>query len=223
MKKNKFLIEHALHLATALAVVALILIIPATATKKTGLGVFFYILAALLLVGGGVVLYLAHSSKVSGKNYFLYDAKKGIQLPREKLSFPLVREGTERFLGEQIQDVCALWQEIPTSLRERLKQAPQWRPLIAYRMLWELSEMEGGDIPSVFGNAGERALGFVCNAIRANGDEEMAAFLLDLKKKATPSGKRISAFFTRNKGFFEARMLRYAEQHLHAFDTYGEE
>lgn len=218
MKENKFFKEHALHLASFLGVLALLLIIPATATEKRGLGIFLYILAALLFVGGGVILYLSHAQRAKRKNYFLYDEKKGLNRSYQDLSVPLIQNGMDRFLGEYAANTDALWPDLPKALRTRLQQRPAFRPLLAYRMLLALSDKAAGEIVTIFTTADERVVGYLCRSISDGGDTKMADFLFELKQNAEKNEQRIAAFFRKNKQIFEERMLRYTELHLHDFD-----
>ena len=218
MKEKRFFKEHALHLASFLGVLAVILIIPASATQKRGLGIFFYILAALLFVGGGVVIYLSYVQRAGGRNYFLYDEKRGLNRTVQDLNLSLIQKGLDRFLGEYAEDMVGLWPEVPKPLRARLQKLPAFRPLFAYRMLLALSELEAAEIVSVFAAADERAVGYLCQSISDGGDAKMADFLFELKRDAAQSEQRIAVFFRKNKQIFEERMLRYTELHLHDFD-----
>ena len=219
MKENKFFKEHALHLASFLGVLTLILIIPATVTEKRGLGIFLYILAAVLFVGGGVVLYLSYAQRAKQKNYFLYDEKRGVNRPFQSLSFPLIKDGVDRFLDEYAESAEALWPDIPKPLRVRLQKQTAFRPLVAYRMLWALSNKESEEIVAIFTAADERVVGYLCQSISGGGDAKMADFLFELKKNAEGNAQRIATFFRKNQKTFEDRMLRCVSLHLHDFDV----
>lgn len=214
MKQNKFLLEHALHLATACAVLALILFIPASVSQNRGIGIFFYIVSAVMLVGGGVVLYLAYRAKAGYANYFLYEKETGECLPFSELNAKRVRDGVDGYLAPYAQDTVSLWGEIPKELRVKLTREPAFLPLIAYRMLLAICECEG-EAPIMFLGADDRAVGYVCRAIRDNGDENMADYVYELKKSGDRA--RISAFFGKNRRIFEERMLRYVKRHENAF------
>lgn len=217
MKENKFLFEHALHLATGCAILALILFVPATMSKSPGLGIFFYILCALLLVGGGVVLYLAHRERDGRANYFLYDAKKGESLPVTALNAERVRQGVDRYLADYQDDLLSLWEDIPRDLRARLERKEAFRPLVAYRLLLALSECDGADAQVIFAGADDRAVGYLCRAIRDNGDEDMADYIFEMKKNIERDYARVGTFFRKNHRCFEERMLRFVKRHINEF------
>lgn len=217
MKENKFLLEHALQLASGCAILALILFILATMSKIRGLGIFFYILSFLLLAVGGVILYLAHREKNDRIHYFLYDEKRNMNLPLTSLNGERVRNGMDRYLFEYQKDLLLFWEDIPKALRMRLEQESVFRPLVAYRLLLALSECDSEDAQSVFARADDRAVGYLCRAIRDNGDEDMADYIFEMKKNAERDHARIGLFFRKNRRCFEERMLRYTKRHINDF------
>ncbi|MBQ8357171.1 MAG: hypothetical protein IJX39_05115 [Clostridia bacterium] len=217
MKENKFFSEHAIHLATACAVLALLLFIPASVVKTTGVRVFFFVMVALLMVGGCVILYLSHRTKGGRIHYFLYDRRRNTVLPKSALNFELIRDSVDCYLSEYIENALSLWKEIPKKLRIRLEEEPQFKPLIAYRMLAELSTKDPENILDTFSNADDRAVGYICRAIHDSDDADMADYLFELKKNIEHDRARISVFFNKNRRCFEERMLRYVERHFEEF------
>lgn len=217
MKQNKFVFEHGFHLATACALLALILFIPATMSKTPGLSIFFYVLSALLLIAGGVILFLAYKEKSRRLHYFLHDAPNKPPLPVGALNAERVRRGVDRYLAEYMSDLSALWQNIPKELRMRLEEDEAFCPLIAYRMFLELSEEEEGNITALFLGADDRAVGYLCRAIRDSGDKDMADFIYDLKKNTAHDAAHISSFFKKNHRCFEDRMVHYTKRHIDEF------
>lgn len=217
MKKNKFLLTYAVRLATLCAVLALVLFIPASMTESNGLRIFLIVWIALLGTVGCVFLYLAQRQKGERYHYFLYDHRRRKVLPKSELSADLIREGMDRYLSSYTEDVASLWNDIPKRLRIQLEGDAAFRPLVAYRMLLELSGREPEDILSRFKDADDRAVGYLCRAIRDGGDADMADFIFDLKKNSRREQTRIPGFFRKNHRFFEESMLYYTERNMGAF------
>lgn len=217
MKQKKFLFDHAIHVATACAVLALLLFIPAVLTGSKGLGVFLYIVIALLLVGGGVILYLAHRERGERANYFLYDRRRETARPHDSLSFQLVKDGVEAYLSDYVEDVADLWVDIPKKLRIQLDGDTAFRPLIAYRMLLELSTRTPEEIIACFECADTRVVGYLCRAVKEGGDSEMADYIFELKRYIDRERAHIPVFFRKNLRCFEDRMLRYVERNMSDF------
>ena len=218
---RKFMADHAKLLASILAIVALLLFIPAAMTESTGLSIVLIVAIVLLLAGGIVLIYLGHRANAAIINYFLYDAEQQKKIPRHELSFELVEKGLQLYLEEYIDDPVLLWDEIPQPLRMRLGDEPQFRPLIAYRMLYALSDLGTREICVIFSGADERTVTYICRALADAGDSEMADFLFDLKGKG--GEKKIVGFFAKNRTRFEERMLGFVKANLREFDLDSDE
>ena len=220
---QKFLAEYAKHLASVLAVLALILFIPAGVTQSLGLRIFFIVLIVLLLCGGITLLYLGHKAASKILNYFLYDAEHQKKIPKHELSFELIEKGISLYLEEYVDDAVLLWEEIPQKLRMRLGDEPQFRPLVAYRMLYALSDLSPRDVRVAFEGADDRTVSYLCRSLADVGDKQMADFLFDLKKKGEETTTKVVGFFRKNRTLFEERMLRFVKEHLREFDLDHEE
>jgi hypothetical protein len=217
LKKNKFLLERALHLATACAIFSLLFFALATVAQSKSLCIFFYVLSAALLVMGGVILYLSHRAKSARINYFLYDRQRGLPLPPKALSFEGVNEGVESYLSDYVKQVVDLWTDIPKPLRMQLDVDVAFRPLIAYRMLLELSEREPEEILNRFQKADDRVVAYLCRAVKEGGDRDMADYVFEMKRHVDRELDRVPAFFRKNRRGFQERMLRYTERHVNDF------
>ena len=160
MKKDQFLAKYGFHLASLCAVIALVLVIFA-ATADPVLGIVLSIIALLFMIGGGVILYLGYRAKTDLTPRSEQKAEKaGAQQSEEEedLSFADVLAGIEEYFGEDLRDIPALWQEIPRSLRARLEEQPVFRPLLAFRMFWELSCKQDNEIAAQFADADAKAI-----------------------------------------------------------------
>ena len=217
MKKNQFFFKHGSHVATLCAVLGLLLFIPASMTKSLGLRIFFGILVAILLIGGCVIVYLSHRAKGSRAHYFLYDHRRHINQSMNDLTPTLVREKIDRYLSDYTSTISDLWREIPKKLRLQLEADTQFLPLIAYRMLLDLSEKKEDEALHIFEQADGRAVGYVCRAIRDAGDADLADHVFHLKKSVEENRSRIPVFFHKNRPRFEERMVRFVERHMNDF------
>ena len=214
MKTASFLRIYATRLAFFLAVVALLLFIPASLTASVGLRIFLSVLIVLLLIGGGILLFLGNR-RGAQVHYFLYDRRRARKKPREELSAEGILEDVSFYLRPFVEDDMALWQDLPKPLRLQLEGEPQFRPLVMYRMLYLLSLCDEERIYSVFSSASERVVTYVCRSIADGGDNEMADYVYHLKKRA--DRERICIFFQKNTACCAARALRFVEQNFEDF------
>jgi len=222
LKQNKFFVDHAMHLATACAIVAIILIIPAAASKSVALGVILYILSALLLAGGGVILYLGHKEKMEYEDVAPALARqqdKNDEAQEEKMSFEDVLEGIDSYLGDYITKLPDLFLEVPWELRVKLEQEKVFRPLVAFRLLWELSQKEDSEILTQFNDTSEKAMGYLCGALCEANADAFADFFYELKRSAPKGSARIPVFFRKNRRYFEEQMTAYVIAHMEEFGS----
>ena len=215
---HKFLAEYAKHIATAMAILALILFIPAGIAQSLGIRITCIVFIALFLIAGIVLLYLGHRAASKILNFFLYDPQTQTKISRYELSAEHVEQGMNRFLSEYVDDAVLLWDEMPQKLRVRLGDEPIFRPLVAYRMLFALSSLSARDLRVVFVGADERTVSYLCRSLADAGDKKMAEFIFELKKNAKDEASRIIGFFMKNRTLFEERMLRFVTENLSAFD-----
>ena len=181
------------------------------------LRVFLIVLIALLLVFGTVCLYLSHRQQGARLHYFLYDRRRKQKIPRDELTFEMVDEGVHHYLADYVSDPIELWRGIPKKLAIQLQGDPQFRPLIGFLMLLELSH-EGGDAAlATFEQASEGTVAYLCLAVRDGGDREMADYIFRMKKSISRERARIPQFFSKNRRCFEERMLRFVERHMSDF------
>lgn len=221
MKKDQFLAKYGFHLASLCAVIALVLVIFA-ATADPVLGIVLSIIALLFMIGGGVILYLGYRAKTDLTPRSEQKAENaGAQQSEEEedLSFADVLAGIEEYFGEDLRDIPALWQEIPRSLRARLEEQPVFRPLLAFRMFWELSCKQDNEIAAQFADADAKAIGYLCGALCEADLEELADRIYELKTKAAGESARIATFFRKCRSFLEEQMVLYVEAHMEEFGS----
>lgn len=216
---QKFLAEYAKFLASLLAVVALILFIPAGVAASLGLRIFFIVLIVLLLAGGVTILYFGHKAESKIINYFLFDTKQKKKISKQDLSFEHVEKGMMLYIKEYVDDPVLLWDDMPQRFRKRLGDEPQFRPLVAYSMLRALSGLSARDILVIFKGTDDRNVAYLCRSLSDAGDKQMADFVFELKKNSETESAKITAFFRKNRTLFEERMLRFVKEHLGEFDT----
>ncbi len=218
MKKNRFIKEYGTRLSFALAALALLLFIPAGLSTATALRVFLIVCIAMLLVCGGILLYLGgHYNTGREVHYFLYDRQQKKSLSKEELNEEAFIKGIDLYLADFDTTPLSLFEEFPKPLRIRLEEEEQFRLLICYRMLQSLCQCPQGDILPVFASADTRALTYLCRSLRACGDGELAEYIYDLKQNLDKEAGRIPLFFKKNERRFLSRAMRYLEQNFDSF------
>ena len=169
------------------------------------LGVLFFIFAAFAsgfwkglcifltvaaLAAGVFFLYRDYAHAKNRVNYFLYDARRRRRIPEADLTFEIADDRLGQFIGAYAEAPLTLWNGIPKGLHTELQAKSAFRPLVAYQMLHELSVLP---------------------------PEELTDIFFEMKRHGDNEGKRIIAFFTKNKSCFEGRILRYIRANKNEF------
>lgn len=217
MDKNRFFKEYAFRLAFLLATLAFFLFFPACLSKSAAVRTLMTILIFLLLAAGVALMYLGNKSRATLVHYFLYDRRRDKFLLPEELTVDIVQDGVTHYLYPYTKAPIELWQDIPRPLRVQLEVEPDFRPLMAYRMLFELSVANAENVSALFLSANEKALAYLCRTLSDCGDGEMADFIYDLYKTTTPNNEQIYLFFKNNSALFQRRALRYVQQNEEGF------
>lgn len=217
MKKNKFVFNQPKYIAFLLSVLAIVFFILTEISKKTGLAVFFAIIAGLSFVGGCVLLYLSYRENKLRKNFFLYDRRRDCNIAPGELTFRFACENLEYFLSSYTENTLSLYEGFPKKLTIELDATPSlWTP-IAYKMLYDMSALEDSEILARFSALDEENAKALCRAIRDADDKELADFIFSLKCNIKRDAARIVPFFKRNRERFEKRFMHYVLTHLEDF------
>ena len=217
MKADKFIKEYATRLAFLAATLAVLLFIPACLVKSTPARIFLVVLIVLLLLCGGSMLWLGNRKNKESVHYFLYDRRRQKTRAREEMTEEAVQDAIRFYLSPFTQDTLSLFTDIPKPLRLQLEAEPQFRPLIMYQMLYELSKLANEDVVSIFLAADRRAIAYLCRTLSLAKDVSMADHIHHLKSNEDSEQERIVSFFKNNTSCFAARQLRYIE---HNFDEF---
>lgn len=212
-----FLRTYATKIAVLLAIVALLLFVPAAMTASVGMRAFLIVLILCLLGAGVILLALGNRRGGNEVHFFLYDRRRGRIRRRGELTEEIVQDALAYYLQPLISDPLTLWQAFPKPLRLELEAQPHFRVPVMYRMLYLLSEQEERRIFEIFFEADEHIVTYLCHVLGDAQDRELADFIYHLKKNCRAERERTIAFFQKNQGCFAARALRFVERHFEEF------
>lgn len=218
MKEKKFSFREQRYLAFALSLLAFVFFILTCTVKIKGLSIFFGIMAGVALVVGCVCLYLAHRGSSRHTNFFLYDRRRRIAISPDALSFSFINDNLTYYLSPYTEHSIELWNGIPKNLEIALQAEPAYRAPIAFRMLYDMSELSPTEIEALFAAAERKTVAAVCRAVKQGGDKEMADVIFEMKCDPLRLAGRVVPFFTKNKRCFEGRLFHYVKNHLDEFE-----
>ena len=217
MKQIMSIIKDTKYQAFGVSILALLFFILACTLKNAVAAITFGILAGLAFLGGCILLYFVHRT-ASATNYFLYDDRRHVNVPQDRLTFDFLDDKMVRFLAPYAEHTVELWQGIPKNLEIAMQANDAYRMPVALKMLHDISLMKPDEIVPFFKSVDKRTVAAVCRALKHGGDREMADVLFELKCDSDRLEGRIVPFFVKNRRCFESRMLFYIKKHIREFD-----
>ena len=220
MSENKSSSKQMKKWAVGVSIGAFFLFVLACIAREARYAVLFGVLTGVALLTSCVMLYFAHRGAAGETNYFLFDRRKKVCLSERDLTFSYIDDALAHYVSDFAENALALWQGIPKELEMDLTARPAFRTPVAFKMMFDLSEQSAEEITRIFEEAEIATVAFVCRAVKAGGDKEMADIIFEMKSSPERFGNRVVPFFSKNRRPFEARIYRYVREHLREFDTY---
>ena len=197
------------------AVLILIFAVPgADAQYKKVLGT---IIAILMLVLSAMVGYYLWLQRDVEPNFFLFDRAKKKNISVDDLTFKIVNERMSFFLTLHCDSVEQLWNENALENDSKLGYRRVFRPLLAYKMLYDLADKNLDTYWNCLLNASPDVIASLCNALEQGGEQEMVKafrFLMD-NYKGEPH--KIKDFITGNTKYIRGKMLAYIKRNIERF------
>ena len=206
-------------LLVAGAVSLLIAVVVTIVTLANWDNVFFgimYLLAAFLFVAlGGLVMYLAMITTSVTKHFFLYDKNTGKNVRPSELTFDTVNKRMTFFMTRMASSERQVWSaNIVGSNDERFGKNNVYRPLMAYKMIYDLTEHNSPEYWALFAKADVAIISSICDALSENDDAQLGATLVFLREHHAENIEKISRFFMDNRAYMQKQMLRYVLAHV---------
>ena len=213
------------YLPTIMAVAAvvsfvgaiLVLAIPvarADAPYKQVLGViiavFMLILAALL----AVYLWLNRDTE---PNFFLFDRQKKRNISIDDLTFKFANERLSFLLTTVSQSHEELWREDVLENELKLGYRKVYRPLIAYKMLYDLADKNVDSYWEYLMSATPETILSIAQALEQAGETEMPKTLLFIMDHYRGDSEKIKNFIKGNQKYIRGRIMAYIKRNIELF------
>ena len=177
--------------------------------------VLWLIAAVLFLALGGLVMYLAVISTTVTKHFFLYDKNTGRNIRPSELTFDTVNKRMTHFMARIASSERQAWSaNIIGSDDERFGKNDVYRPLMAYKMIYDLTEHNSPEYWRLFSKADPAVVSPICDALSDNDDAQLGATLVFLREHHADNIEKISRFFMDNRAYMQKQMLRYVQAHV---------
>lgn len=183
--------------------------------------VCFIIISILCILMGLGLLFMLYLSRDNDPNFFLYDTKTQRNLPAEELTFDRVNSRMTYFLTTLSTSQEKLWADnvLADDGSDRFGVNDVYRPLTAYKMLYDLTEIDRPEGWRLFLTATPATLDTLLDALEENGEDAMAKALHHAYNSASGSDdiEWVRDFLTGNAKYLRRRMLGYVQKHIEWF------
>ena len=186
----------------------------ANATYKRVLEV---IISILLIAMSGLIGYYLWLTKDSEPNFFLFDRAKKRNIPVEELTFQVVNERMNVYLSRVCDTLEELWDGSVLENERKLGYRKVYRPLLAYKMLYDLGDKNLDDYWDLLLNASPATIDSICNGLAQGGEAEMVKAFRFLMANYRENPAKIKDFLVGNLRYIRGRMLGYIKKHIELF------
>ena len=177
--------------------------------------VMLIIAAVLFLALGGLVMYLAMITTTVTRHFFLYDKTTGKNIRPSELTFETVNKRMTGFMSRIANSERQAWSaNIVGSVDERFGKDDVYRPLMAYKMIYDLTEHNSPEYWRLFSKADPAIISSICDALSDNDDAQLGATLVFLREHHADNIEKISRFFMDNRAYMQKQMLKYVLAHV---------
>ncbi len=162
------------------------------------------------------VVYLAILMMDADPNYFLYDPRTKRNISPQKLSFQVINARMNKFLSSYAASEGKIWNDRVFD-NPYLDIPEEFKPIIAYKLLYSLAEKDVEAGWKCFENSSEATLVFICKGLEANGDNEFAATIAQINERPM-NIKAARDYLVKNKKYMQSKMTRYVIDNIELFN-----
>jgi hypothetical protein len=181
---------------------------------KRVLGVIAGILFVFLALLSAYYIFLMQDRE---SNFFLFDRAKKRNIDVEQLNFAIVNDRMNFFLVYINTKPVQLWQEGVLDNNNVFGYRGVYRPLVAYKMLFDLTENDSDVYWDCLFNASNETINSLCRALEQGGEREMTKAIRFLTEKPDREKDKIKDFVKSNSRYIRGRMLNYVKKHIELF------
>ncbi len=195
----------------------LILVFPvagADAAYKKVLGIIIAVLMLLLAALIFVYLFLERDRE---PNFFLFDRQKKRNIDVDHLNFKIVNERLGFLMTTISQSMEELWTTDVLENELNLGYRKVYRPLIAYKMLYDLADKNLDEYWEYLINATPETVNSIARALTQAGETEMVKAFVFIMHTYREDPSKIRNFVIGNQKYIRGRIMTYIKKHIEMF------
>ena len=177
-------------------------------------------LGILSILLSGVILFVVYTSRDNDPNFFLYDSKTKKNISVEELTFEKVNSRMGYYMSLISSSQVQTWKKnILSRENDRFGPNDVYKPLVAYKMLCDLNELDRPETWQLFNEAPPEVISGLIDALRLGGEAEMCKTLRFFYEKAESNEdiEHIRDFIMGNAKYLRGRMMRYITNNIEWF------
>ncbi|MBQ2735084.1 MAG: hypothetical protein IJF33_04555 [Clostridia bacterium] len=175
------------------------------------------LIGILMLVLAGLAVFYAYITRDAEPNFFLFDRAKKRNIPVENLTFTIVNERMSFFLTMVCESIEQLWQEDVLESERKLGYRRVYRPLLAYKMLYDLADKGIDTYWELLFSAKPATVNSLCSALEQGGEREMVKAFRYIMENYRENPEKIKDFVCGNMRYIRGRMLSYIKRNIELF------
>ncbi len=182
--------------------------------------VCFIIAAVLLLLLGVGIFYLLYNSRDTEPNFFLYDTKTARNNDLSELTFDRVNNRMSYFMSTLTTSQERLWSDnVLTVNPARFGVNEIYRPLAAYKMLYDLSQLDDPEGWRLFLCASPATIDALLAALKTAGEDDMLSKLRYAYDNAADRDdiEWLRDYVMNNETYISRRMMGYIRKNIEWF------
>lgn len=205
-------------LALALGIVIFATVVAqAASTFFAVMGSIMGVLSILEALAIAAFIFLSYEGEA---NFFLYDRKTGRNLTEDELTFDRINARMGYYMTLIAASQEQMWERNILERNDaRFGEGQVYKPLTAYKMLYDLAELDKPAYWELFTGADPETITTLCKVLTSCGEGKMADALLDVYEGAESIDdiEDVRDFIKGNAKYLRRRMREYVLKHIEEF------
>ena len=189
-------------------------VLQSTVTYKRTFGIIIMILMLALSALAVFYLWLGRDKE---PNFFLFDRQKKRNISVDDLTFTVANERLSFLLTAVSESVEELWSENVLENELKLGYRRVYRPLIAYKMLYDLADKNIESYWSYLENATPETVASIADALSQAGEKEMPKAFTFIMENYRSDSEKIRSFVCGNAKYVRGRIMAYIKRNIELF------
>ena len=177
--------------------------------------VLIFVISFFVLALAGELGYLFMLMGNTKANYFLFNPKTNRNIAPQKLTFQIINVRMNRYLSNFASSEGKIWNARVLD-NPYLEMPQEFKPLVAYKLLYGLAEKDADAGWECLENASEETLLFIYNGISMNNDKDFAFNFAQLTQRPM-NIKLVRDYLIRNKRYMQGKMTKYVVENIDKF------